>query len=206
MSNVTLILTSLFLIVTFKLFFIFINSIQKGKTLEEIKNTYLRFLIRNRSFSDDKKDKTKIIGRCYLQITNEDGSAIQDNHSLLSMIRIENQSEIISINGSFIRLKTPISIIEKHSHMVHSFLNPDKPKDFIEIKVKVVSTQLTQNMTLLNLLSFPTEPKPNTNQYNQLLDYLNELVKEQHSAEIFKFLQTILDKLIEILLDLRPVN
>ena len=90
--------------------------------------------------------------------------------------------------------------------MVHSFLNPDKPKDFIEIKVKVVSTQLTQNMTLLNLLSFPTEPKPNTNQYNQLLDYLNELVKEQHSAEIFKFLLTILDKLIEILLDLRPVN
>ncbi len=155
--------------------------------------------------SDDKKDKTKIIGRCYLQITNEDGSAIQDNHSFLSMSRIENESEVISLDGSFIRLKTPISI-QKHSQMVQPFTNPDKLKDFIEIKVKVVSTQLTQNVTLLNLLSFSTEPKPNTSQYNQLLNYLNELVKDQQSAEIVKFLQAILDKLIEILLDLRPVN
>ena len=82
-----------------------------GKRLEEIKKTYLRFIIRNRPLADDKKDKTKIIGRCYLQITNEDGSAIQDNHSFLPMSRIENDTEVISTDGKFIRLKTPLSIV-----------------------------------------------------------------------------------------------
>lgn len=179
-------------------------SIPHGKRLEEIKTTYLRFLIRNRPLAEDKKDKTKIIGRCYLQITNEDGSAIQDNHSYLPMSRVESENEIISADGLFIRLKTPMSIL-KHSQLVQPYLNPDKLKDFIEIKVKVVSTQLTQNVTLLNLLSFSTEPKPNAEQYKQLLNYLDELlsVKDEQSAEIVKFLQAILDKLIDILLDLK---
>lgn len=51
-------------------------SIPNGKKVEEIRKLYLRFLIRSRSL--DGKDKTKIVGVCYLQITNENGSAIQD--------------------------------------------------------------------------------------------------------------------------------
>lgn len=63
-------------------------------------------------------------------------------------------------------------------------------------------------MTLLNLLSFSLEPKPDATQYEKLLNYLDELlsVKDQQSAEIVKFLQAILDKLIEILLDLKVKN
>ena len=58
---------------------------------------------------------------------------------------------------------------------------------------------------MLNLLSFPTESKPDTERYQSLLTYLDELlaVKEEQSAEIVKFLQAILDKLIDILLDLK---
>ncbi len=60
-------------------------------------------------------------------------------------------------------------------------------------------------MTLLNLLSFPTEIKPDAERYQSLLTYLDELlsVKDEQSAEIVKFLQAILDKLIDILLDLK---
>jgi hypothetical protein len=60
-------------------------------------------------------------------------------------------------------------------------------------------------VTLLNLLSFPTEAKPDADRYQALLTYLDELlsVKEEQSAEIVKFLQAILDKLIDILLDLK---
>ena len=70
----------------------------------------------------------------------------------------------------------------------------------------MVSTQLTQNVTLLNLLSFSTEQKPDAQRYQSLLTYLDELlsVKDEQSAEIVKFLQAILDKLIDILLDLKP--
>ncbi len=57
----------------------------------------------------------------------------------------------------------------------------------------------------MNLLSFPTESKPDAEKYESLLTYLEELlsVKEEQSAEIVKFLQAILDKLIDIILDLK---
>lgn len=60
-------------------------------------------------------------------------------------------------------------------------------------------------MTLLNLLSFQTDAKPDAGHYQSLLTYLDELlsVKDEQSAEIVKFLQAILDKLIDILLDLK---
>jgi hypothetical protein len=60
-------------------------------------------------------------------------------------------------------------------------------------------------VTLLNLLSFPTEATPDAERYQSLLTYLDELlsVKEEQSAEIVKFLQAILDKLIDLLLDVR---
>ena len=169
-----------------------------------IKKAYVRFLIRKRPLNE--KEETKIIGRCYLQITNEDGSAIQDNHSFVSMSEVRSD-EVISTDGVFIRLKTPLSI-QKHSQIAQPYPTPDRLKDFIEIKVKVVSTQLTQNVTLLNLLSFKTEPRPSQEQYYQLLSNLDKLlsVKDQQSAEIVKFLQAILDKLIDILLDLKKVN
>ena len=62
-----------------------------------------------------------------------------------------------------------------------------------------------QQVTLLNLLSFSTEPRPDAERYQKLLKLLDDLlyVKDEQSAEIVKFLQAILDKLIEILLDLK---
>lgn len=60
--------------------------------------------------------------------------------------------------------------------------------------------------TLLNLLSFPTDARPDVESYRALNNYLNELLSfkdNEQSAEIVKFLQAILDKLIDILLDLR---
>lgn len=54
------------------------------------------------------------------------------------------------------------------------------------------------------MLSFPTYEKLNEQDYQCLLGYLNQLssMKEEETAEIVKFLQAILDKLIDILLDL----
>ena len=59
-------------------------------------------------------------------------------------------------------------------------------------------------MTLLNLLSFSTNDIPSVEKYEQLLVNLDKLldVKDDQSAEIVKFLQAILDKHIDILLDL----
>jgi ERCC4-related helicase len=58
------------------------------------------------------------------------------------------------------------------------------------------------------LLSFSTEPRPDVERYQKLLKLLDDLllVKDEQSAEIVKFLQAILDKLIEILLDLKAKN
>ena len=179
-------------------------SIPHGKPIGQIKKAYVRFLIRNRPLGDDKRDKTKVIGRCYLQITNEDGSAIEDNHLFLPVNKIENENEIVNAEADFIRLKPP-STCRNSAQLSPCFKSADKLKDFIEIKVKVVSTELTQNVTLLNLLSFGTESMPGSEEYSRLLTYLDGLlsVKHQQSAEIVKLLQPILNKLIDILLDLK---
>jgi hypothetical protein len=60
-------------------------------------------------------------------------------------------------------------------------------------------------VTLLNLLSFSTNDIPSVEKYEQLLVNLDKLldVKDDQSAEIVKFLQAILDKHIDILLDLK---
>jgi hypothetical protein len=179
-------------------------SIPYSKKVEEIRKTYLRFLIRSRSL--DGKDKNKIIGSCYLQITNEDGSAIKDiNRCYLPMNKSESDSEPSNLEGYFYQFKSNSQLLKNISSSNTLCLNSEKLKDFIEVKVKVVSTQLTQNVTLLNLLSFSTDVKPDAERYQSLLTYLDELlsVKEEQSAEIVKFLQAILDKLIDILLDLK---
>lgn len=63
------------------------------------------------------------------------------------MHKIENEVETNSLDGFFYPLKTPPSIQKSGGIQVTaSLLNTnDKLKDFIDVKVKVVSTQLTQN-------------------------------------------------------------
>lgn len=131
-------------------------SIPHGKKAEEIKKTYLRFLIRNRSL--DGKDKTKTVGVCYLQITNEDGSAIKDARCHLPMTKLDNESESTSatLDGHFYPIKMPVNLAKISGVASPSSSNSgsgaggagginEKCKDFIDVKVKVVSTQLTQN-------------------------------------------------------------
>jgi hypothetical protein len=61
------------------------------------------------------------------------------------MTKLENEHEIMSIDGSFIRLKTQPFINKQSSSIQSNGQSNEKSKDNIEIKVKVVSTQLTQN-------------------------------------------------------------
>ena len=58
------------------------------------------------------------------------------------MTKLDNEHEVISVDGCFIRLKTPPNINKLTNGNTS---NSEKSKDNIEIKVKVVSTQLTQN-------------------------------------------------------------
>lgn len=120
-------------------------SIPHGKKAEEIKKTYLRFLIRNRSL--DGKDKTKLVGVAYLQITNEDGSAIKDARCHLPVVKLDSDSEMGSFDGYFYPIKTQINLskIAGFQSPSSAAANAEKYKDFIDVKVKVVSTQLTQN-------------------------------------------------------------
>ena len=85
-----------------------------------------------------------MIGVCYLLITKKDGSAIQDTHCFLAMNKIENENDLANLDGYFYQLKASH---QKAGEVLKAitFQQSDKLKDFIEVKVKVVSTQLTQN-------------------------------------------------------------
>jgi hypothetical protein len=61
--------------------------------------------LQSSSSSSSKNDKIKIYGKCYLKLTNEDGSAIKDEPSLyVPIIKVE-QDEIESNDVNFIRFK-----------------------------------------------------------------------------------------------------
>jgi hypothetical protein len=188
-------------------------SIPTGKKVESIKNTYLRFVIRTRSLNDSNKDKTKYYGKCYLKITNEDGSAIEDKTNLQLYVTKIDDNDFQSVDAStFLRLKPTNLPIQLQNSQYQSQISTniangssnDKTKEYLLVKVNVVSTQLTQNATLLKLLSFQTEKKPDEQSYKLLKEYLDDLfvVKDKQSAEIVKFLQPLFEKLIDILLDL----
>jgi hypothetical protein len=184
-------------------------SIPSGKKVERIRNTYLRFILRTRSLNEGNKvDKLKYYGKSYLKITNEDGSAIEDKSNLQLFVTKIDDSDFLSIDSSsFIKLKLtnlPIQTQQQQQQGVLSNQINDKNKEFLLVKVNVVSTQLTQNATLLKLLSFQTEKKPDEQSFKLLKTYLDELfeVKDKQSAEIVKFLQPLFEKLIDILLDL----
>lgn len=178
-------------------------SIPNGKKVEQIKNTYVRFLMRSRYLNGT----IKIYGVAYLKLTNEDGSAIKDiDYRPLSITRIENSDLKVNENHDlcFMPIKSSIvqSILFSSGHTPVSGSNVNR--EYLTIKVNVVSTQLTQNAILLKLLSFSTESQPNETHFNNLKGYLNELfeLKARQSAEIVKFLQPLFEKLIDILLDL----
>jgi hypothetical protein len=92
-------------------------SIGNGKKVEKIKNTYLRFLIRTHesmstsstltlTSSSNKNDKIKVYGKCYLKLTNDDGSAIKDEPTLYLPINKIDQDDVESNQANFVRLKT----------------------------------------------------------------------------------------------------
>lgn len=62
------------------------------------------------------------------------------------MSKLDNENESTSLDGYYYQLKHT-QYISKSSiaQMSSIYTNSDRLKDFIEIKVKVVSTQLTQN-------------------------------------------------------------
>jgi hypothetical protein len=74
------------------------------------------------------------------------------------MTKIENESESAAVDGYFYHLKTPIVLSKIPSATANTTTGVQSPtagnsgggekvKDFIDVKVKVVSTQLTQNGT-----------------------------------------------------------
>lgn len=63
------------------------------------------------------------------------------------MTKLENENESSALDGYFYPLKTPV-VLSKISGFQSPSSSGDKFKDYIDIKVKVVSTQLTQNGNL----------------------------------------------------------
>jgi hypothetical protein len=62
------------------------------------------------------------------------------------MTKLENASDLNCLDGYFYQLKAGQSFQKSGGAQVTTaFTSSDKLKDFIDVKVKVVSTQLTQN-------------------------------------------------------------
>lgn len=158
--------------------------------IEEFIKCHLKFTFKHRSSNETKDKNEKIFGLSFVKLQQDNGTTLQQNCHSLVVYKIDhkkyegNQFNYYTLpSRTFELLTTP-----KPQAPGFSLLN----KDSFKIDINLCSTKLTQDVDLLGLLRWSSNPE------ERLEESLVQLLKVS-PEEIVKFLQDILDALFEIL-------
>ena len=175
--------------------------------IEEFYGGHLKFTFRHRS-SNDNKDKTeKPFAMSFIRLMNENGTTMSDQSHELLVYKVDHKrfddSEV-----AYLKLPSTREELEKRvndsnhninqigvkqlSNMFQTNGIQISPKDSFYISTVVCSTKLTQNIDLLGLLKWRSNPE-------HLKFNLLALMKVD-GEEVVKFLQDTLDALFDILM------
>ncbi|CAF0752403.1 unnamed protein product [Rotaria sp. Silwood1] len=205
---------------------------------EDMRQYHVRFLFKQRHSNDVKDKSEKPFALAFLPLIEKAGTVIQDGHRHLVVYKItqrKSDTNISSyINLQAVQISAPINLTKDSYNGSHrlsldeassrfyqpsDYFSPSYREHFL-VKVKVVSTQLTQIPIILTLLTWT--PKDSSIYLLELLekfvDHLGGIntsgtgISEQRTismmlpsdiieraTEVVKNLQNIFDKLFEIL-------
>ncbi|XP_067134875.1 dedicator of cytokinesis protein 1-like [Centruroides vittatus] len=173
--------------------------------IDEFYNAHLRFTFKHRS-SNEAKDKTeKPFAISFVKLMQENGTTLKDEIHELLVYKIdhkkfdENDAHYLSLPTTKMELElfqqlhgnsnnnpSRLSVLSYPSGLILNL------KDSFSISTLVCSTKLTQNVDLLGLLKWKSNP-------DNLKSNLNALMKVD-GEEVVKFLQDTLDALFSILM------
>ncbi|XP_078717845.1 dedicator of cytokinesis protein 1-like isoform X3 [Lampetra fluviatilis] len=168
------------------------ETVKVAVPIEDMYRSHLRFTFRHRSSVESKDRSEKVFGMAFVKLMRYDGTTLLDNtHTLIvykgDTKKLEDASAYLGLTSMEDRstLQSPSKPLPASSLAVS--------KERLYISTLVCSTKLTQNVELLGLLKWRSNP-------NILEANLRQLMKV-NGEEVVKFLQDTLDALFNIMME-----
>ncbi|KAA8592767.1 hypothetical protein FQN60_018222, partial [Etheostoma spectabile] len=163
--------------------------------IEDVCHSHLRMMFRHRSSQDSRDKSEKPFGMAFVRLMRGDGTTLKDGRHELIVYKVdvkkaEDAKVYITLPATWAEVEEKEKQTGKQFH--HSGVIP-VTKDSFQISSLTCSTKLTQNVDLLGLLNWRSNPED--------LDQILQRLMEVEGGEIVKFLQDTLDALFNIMME-----
>uniref|UniRef100_A0A667Y6R3 Dedicator of cytokinesis 5 n=1 Tax=Myripristis murdjan TaxID=586833 RepID=A0A667Y6R3_9TELE len=163
--------------------------------IEDVCRCHLRVMFRHRSSQDCEDKSEKPFGMAFVRLMKGDGTTLKDGRHDLIVYKVdvkkaEDAKVYLTLPGTWAEVEEKEKQTGKQFH--HSGVIP-MTKDSFQIATLTCSTKLTQNVDLLGLLNWRSNP--------EALDQILQRLMEVEGGEIVKFLQDTLDALFNIMME-----
>ncbi|KAJ8285850.1 hypothetical protein GJAV_G00031660 [Gymnothorax javanicus] len=163
--------------------------------IEDVCRCHLRLMFRHRSSQDSRDKSEKPFGMAFVRLMKADGTTLRDGKHDLIVYKVdakktEDAKTYLSMPGTYAEVEEKERLTGKPFH--HSGVIP-VTKDSFQIATLTCSTKLTQNVDLLGLLNWRSNPAE--------LDQNLQRLMGVEGGEIVKFLQDTLDALFNIMME-----
>uniref|UniRef100_A0A4W5RS31 Dedicator of cytokinesis 5 n=1 Tax=Hucho hucho TaxID=62062 RepID=A0A4W5RS31_9TELE len=163
--------------------------------IEDVGRCHLRVMFRHRSSQDSRDKSEKPFGMAFVRLMKGDGTTLRDGRHDLIVYKVdakksEDAKTYLTLPGSWAEVEEKERQTGKNYN--HSGVIP-LTKDSFQIGTLTCSTKLTQNVDLLGLLNWRSNPEE--------LDQNLQRLMEVEGGEIVKFLQDTLDALFSIMME-----
>uniref|UniRef100_A0AAY4ECP1 Dedicator of cytokinesis 5 n=1 Tax=Denticeps clupeoides TaxID=299321 RepID=A0AAY4ECP1_9TELE len=170
------------------------ETIKVAIAIEDVCRCHLRLIFRHRSSQDSRDKSEKPFGMAFVKLMKSDGTTLRDGRHDLIVYKVEKKTEdaktYLNLPGTLAEVEDKERQTGKQFH--HTGVIP-VTKDSFLISTLTCSTKLTQNVDLLGLLNWRSNPE----ELGQILQRLMEV----DGGEIVKFLQDTLDALFSIMME-----
>uniref|UniRef100_A0A8C2ZUK3 Dedicator of cytokinesis 5 n=1 Tax=Cyclopterus lumpus TaxID=8103 RepID=A0A8C2ZUK3_CYCLU len=163
--------------------------------IEDVCRCHLRVMFRHRSSQDCEDKSEKPFGMAFVRLMRRDGTTLKDGRHELIVYKVdvkktEDAKVYLTLPATWAEVEEKEKQTGKQFH--HSGVVP-VTKDSFQIATLTCSTKLTQNVDLLGLLNWRSNPED--------LDQILQRLMEVEGGEIVKFLQDTLDALFNIMME-----
>ncbi|XP_059098752.1 dedicator of cytokinesis protein 3-like [Tigriopus californicus] len=166
---------------------IWMETLRLEIPIDKFEGAHIR--LEYRHCSNKERSEKKLLGFSFVHLMEADRTTIKDGSHSLCIYKCEDQEQLtdssiylpLVARLSEVRLSDQVTV---HRGFVRS------TKESITIKTRLCSTKLTQNVHLMSLLNWKSNPE-------QIQDTLKRIMLIE-GEEIVKFLQDILDALFEM--------
>uniref|UniRef100_A0A672HB42 Dedicator of cytokinesis 5 n=1 Tax=Salarias fasciatus TaxID=181472 RepID=A0A672HB42_SALFA len=163
--------------------------------IEDVCRCHLRVMFRHRSSQDSRDKSEKPFGMAFVRLMRGDGTTLRDGRHELIVYKVdvkkaEDAKVYLTLPATWSEVEEKEKQTGKQFH--HSGVIP-VTKDSFQIATLTCSTKLTQNVDLLGLLNWRSNPED--------LDQILQRLMEVEGGEIVKFLQDTLDALFSIMME-----